>query len=187
VQVWTKGTVEGGAPDWIVSLTKINGETLGLPIPHVVWVWVVLAIVVMVALRRTRFGRSLYAVGDNPVAADRALIRRRNVTLAVYALSATGAGAAGILLGGFTGGGFVDVGTPYLFTTIAAVVIGGTSLMGGEGGYGLTVIGVGALTALTTILVGQGLSTPAQQAVLGALIIAMVCLYGREPHPRTSV
>jgi ribose transport system permease protein len=187
VQIITSGTVEGAAPQWLTDLTSVDRHVLGLPIPPVVLVWAVAAAVVVVALRRTRFGRHVYAVGGNPLAADRVLIRRRNVTFAVYAISAVGAAAAGVLLGGFTGGGFVDVGNPYLFTTIAAVVIGGTSLMGGEGGYGLTVLGVCVLTVLTTVLVGEGLEGPAQQAVLGGLIVAMVCLYGREPHPRTQI
>lgn len=187
VQIWTRGNVEGGAPDWIVRMTQVDGETLGLPVPPVVFVWLALAALVIFGLRRTRFGRTVYAVGDNPIAADRALVRRREVIFAVYAISAMGAASAGILLGGFTGGGFVTIGDPYLFTTIAAVVIGGTSLLGGQGGYGLTVIGVCVLTVLTTVLVGEGLNTPTQQAVLGGLIIAMVCLYGREPHPRTVV
>ena len=187
VQIWTRGNVDGGAPQWIVDLSQVDAETLGVPVPPVVFVWLGLAAIVVLVLRRTRFGRMLYAVGDNPVAADRALIRRRDVTFAVYAISAMSAAAAGILLGGFTGGGFATIGDPYLFTTIAAVVIGGTSLLGGQGGYGLTLLGVCVLTVLTTVLVGEGLSSPAQQAVLGALIVAMVCLYGREPHPRTAV
>ena len=72
---------------------------------------------------------------------------------------------------GFSGGGFVGVGDPYLFTTIAAVVIGGTSLLGGQGGYGSTVVGALVLTVLTSLLVGLGLSYAMQQSVFGLLII----------------
>lgn len=187
VQIWTRGNVDGGAPQWLAELVRVDRETLGLPIPPVVWVWVALGLLVILVLRFTVFGRQVMAVGDNPVAADRALVRRRDVQIAVYALSAMGAALAGVLLGGFTGGGFVTVGDPYLFTTIAAVVIGGTSLLGGQGGYGLTILGVVVLTVLTTVLVGEGLSSPAQQAVLGGVIVGMVCLYGREPHPRTLI
>ena len=68
---------------------------------------------------------------------------------------------------------------PYLFTTIAAVLIGGTSLVGGRGGYGLTVLGVLILTVLQTILSGYSLSSSAQEAILGLLIIPAVALYAR--------
>ena len=73
----------------------------------------------------------------------------------------------GILLLGFTGGGYAGVGQPYLFTTLAAVVIGGTSLVGGRGGYGLTILGVLILTVLQTILAGFSLSAAAQEAIPG--------------------
>jgi ribose transport system permease protein len=93
----------------------------------------------------------------------------------------------GILLLGFSGGGYVDVGDPYLFTTVAAVVIGGTSLLGGWGGYGATVIGALVLTVLASLLVGLGLSFAAQQAVFGLLIVPMVALYARAPHIRAQI
>jgi len=74
-----------------------------------------------------------------------------------------------------------------LFLTIAAVVVGGTSLLGGYGGYGLSVIGVLVLQIITTVLVGWGLSWQGQQFILGLLIIPMVALYARSPHIRTQI
>jgi ribose transport system permease protein len=74
-----------------------------------------------------------------------------------------------------------------LFLTIAAVVIGGTSLLGGVGGYGLSVIGVLILQIITTVLVGWGLSWQGQQFILGLLIIPMVALYARSPHIRSQI
>jgi ribose transport system permease protein len=93
----------------------------------------------------------------------------------------------GVLLLGFSGGGFVGVGDPYLFTTVAAVVIGGTSLLGGAGGYGATVLGVLVLTVMTSLLVGLGLSFAAQQAIVGLLIVPMVAVYARTPHIRNQI
>ena len=93
----------------------------------------------------------------------------------------------GILLLGWSGGGFVGVGGPYLFQTIAAVVVGGTSLLGGKGGYGFTVIGVLVLQVLSSFLVGIGLSYEGQQFVFGLLILPMVALYARSPHIRTQI
>jgi ribose transport system permease protein len=187
VQIVTQGNVQGQAPHWLTMLSEVDREVLGLPFPPVVWVWGVVILVVAVMLRATRYGRHIYAAGDNPTAADAALIRRRRVVISVYALSAVAASVAGMLLSGFTGGGYVDVGNPYLFTTIAAVVIGGTSLLGGQGGYIQTVLGVLVLTGITTVLGGKGLDGPAQQAVLGGLIVGALCIYGREAHPRSLV
>jgi len=74
-----------------------------------------------------------------------------------------------------------------LFLTIAAVVVGGTSLLGGVGGYGLSVIGVLILQIITTVLVGWGLIWQGQQFILGLLIIPMVALYARSPHIRSQI
>ena len=95
-------------------------------------------------------------------------------------------GAEGALLG-WSGGGFIGVGDPYLFTTLAAVVIGGTSLAGGYGGYGFTVIGVLVLQVLSSFLIGIGLKYEWQQFIFGLLILPMVALYGRSPHIRSQV
>ena len=97
------------------------------------------------------------------------------------------AAVTGMLLLGFSGGGFVGVGDPYLFTTIAAVVLGGTSLLGGSGGYGLTIVGVLVLQVLTSLLIGLGFSYAGQQAVFGMLIVPMVAVYARSPHVKMQI
>jgi hypothetical protein len=100
---------------------------------------------------------------------------------------ATVAALTGVLLLGWSGGGFIGVGQPYLFMTLAAVVMGGTSLLGGQGGYGFTVIGVLVLQVLTSFLVGMGLKFEWQQFIFGLLILPMVALYARSPHIRTQI
>jgi ribose transport system permease protein len=104
------------------------------------------------------------------------------VWMAVYALSAALAAVAGMLLAGFSGAADPTVGATYLFTTVAAVVVGGTPLTGGRGGYGRTVAGCLVVTELGTLLIGLGLDQPAQQICLGILIVVLVAFYGREPH-----
>jgi ribose transport system permease protein len=178
----TSGSAFATPPAWLTHLSAADRGTVGIAIPPVVFLWAFLAIVVIGVLSATSTGRRLYAIGDNPLAASRARVVERRLWIGSFAVSAMTAAATGILLLGFTGGGFADVGSPYLFTTIAAVVIGGTSLLGGRGGYGMTVLGVAILTVLTTVLVGFGLSSSQQQAVLGAVIVATVALYAREPH-----
>ncbi|MBP5935732.1 ABC transporter permease [Streptomyces acidiscabies] len=181
------GTVYGRVPGWLTDAGSANGSFLGTGVGLTVWLWAALAVVVILVLRRTWPGRGLYAMGGNRTAAERALVPQLGIWLGTFALSAAMASVVGILLLGFSGGAFADVGRPYLFTTVAAVVVGGTSLLGGRGGYGATVLGVAVMTLLGTVLVGLGLSAAAQQAVLGLLIVPMVALYGRQPHPRTQI
>jgi ribose transport system permease protein len=178
------GTIEGAIPHWIQAFSSLN-ESLGVA-PAVI-LWAVLAVLSIVLLRRTWFGRSLYALGGNQTAAERVLVSGARTWTLVFALSGATAAVTGILLLGYTGSGYAGVGDPYLFTTIAAVLIGGTSLVGGRGGYGLSVLGVLILTVLQTILSGYSLSSAAQEAILGSLIIPTVALYARSPHPRMQI
>jgi ribose transport system permease protein len=119
-------------------------------------------------------------LGANREAARLMLVSERTTTTLCFAISAVLGGLTGLLLTGFTGAGLYTVGDPYLFLTIASVVVGGTSLLGGRGGMVRSILGALTLIALTTILVGESLSAGAQQAVLGAVIVAVTALYGRE-------
>ena len=138
-------------------------------------------------MRNTVFGRNLYALGGSRTAAKRLSISEHAYWVGVYAISGGAAAITGMLLLGWSGGGFIGVGNQYLFMTLAAVVIGGTSLLGGWGGYGFTVIGVLVLQVLSSFLVGIGLSYEGQQFVFGLLILPMVAIYARSPHIRTRI
>jgi ribose transport system permease protein len=178
------GTIEGNVPEWIQSFSWFNNS---IGVAPAVILWAALAILAIVILRRTWFGRSLYALGGNQTAAERVLISGPWSWTLVFSASAVTAALTGILLLGYSGSGYAGVGDPYLFTTIAAVLIGGTSLVGGRGGYGLSVLGVFILTVLQTILSSYNLSSSAQEAILGALILPTVALYARSPHPRMLI
>ena len=181
------GNVLGEVPQWLRDVSSIAGTTLGLPIPPIVVIWIAVAAIVIGILSRTAFGRGFYAVGGNRRAASRVLISEFRTWTVAYIISGAMSAAAGMALLGFSGGGFVGVGDPYLFTTLAAVVIGGTSLLGGWGGYGSTMVGALILTILTSLLVGLGLSYAMQQAVFGLLIVPMVALYARNPDVRDQI
>lgn len=186
VEIWFSNA-QAGAPAWLTELSAANGTTFGMRLPPVVFIWALLSLVVVFVMRRTARGRFVYAAGDNPTAADRMHARRGATWLVLFTVSAVMAAASGILMLGFTGGGDITVGDPYMLTTIAAVVVGGTTLLGGHGGYGRTVVGTLLLGVLNTLLVGYGVEANLQQAVLGLIILAMVALYAREPHPRTRI
>jgi ribose transport system permease protein len=187
VLLWTAGFPAGSAPESVTNFVSIGGHAGPLPVPWLVPSYLVLIAITSVVLARTPFGRRLYAVGSNPRAAPYALISPRAVWTMTYALSGLFAAAAGVLLLGFTGSAYGDVGQPYLFQTIAAVVIGGTTLVGGRGGLIGTAAGALVLTELNTLLIGIGLSSAMVEAALGMLIVALVSLYGREPHVRATI
>ncbi len=181
------GNVFGTVPPWLQNLAAMNGVTFGLSVPPTILIWIVLSIVVTVALRYTAYGRYLYALGGNRRSARLIGISEFRYWTLAYIISGVFAALTGSLLLGWSGGGFIGVGDPYLFTTLAAVVIGGTSLSGGYGGYGFTVIGVLVLQILSSFLIGIGLKYEWQQFIFGLLILPMVALYGRSPHIRSQV
>jgi ribose transport system permease protein len=181
------GNVVSKVPPLLVGVSAANGTTFGFGIPPVVLIWTGVTACVVFLMARTRMGREFYAVGGNRVAASRISISAFRYWVLAYAASGMMAAVTGILLLGFSGGGFVGVGDPYLFTTIAAVVLGGTSLLGGSGGYGQTVIGVLVLQMLTSLLVGIGFNYAGQQVIFGLLIIPMVAVYARSPHIKMQI
>lgn len=181
------GNVFGTVPRWLSNLAAMNGTTFGLSVPPTILLWVVLALVVILGLRYSSYGRSIYALGGNRRSAHLLDISEFKYWNISYVLSGAFAALTGALLLGWSGGGFIGVGDPFLFTTLAAVVIGGTSLAGGYGGYGFTVIGVLVLQVLSSFLIGIGLKYEWQQFIFGILILPMVALYSRSPHIRTQV
>lgn len=181
------GNVFGTVPEWLRNFAAMNGTIFGLAVPPTILFWIVLAVLVIVGLRSSALGRNLYALGGNRRSAGLIGISEFKYWTLAYTVSGVFAALTGSLLLGWSGGGFIGVGDPYLFTTLAAVVIGGTSLLGGNGGYGFTVIGVLVLQVLTAFLIGVGLKYEWQQFIFGLLILPMVALYGRSPHIRSQV
>jgi ribose transport system permease protein len=187
VLAWTKGTLTGGAPSYLADFISPAKHTGPIPLPPVVVFWLALSLVIVLVLARTSVGRRLYATGANPRAARLTLVSTTRVWTGTFAASALLSALTGVLLAGFSGTGQFDIGDPYLFTTIASVVIGGTSLLGARGDYVRTMLGALILTQATTIMIGKGLNDPTQQVILGGAIIFFVATYGREPHVRTRV
>jgi len=187
VLVWTKGFPSGSAPDAVTKFVSIGGSVGPVPVPWLVPSFILLSAVIILVLNRTPYGRRLFALGSNPRAAALALVDPLRMWMITYALSALFAATAGVLLLGFTGSAYGDVGQPYLFQTIAAVVIGGTALVGGRGSFLGTVAGAVVLTEINTLLIGLGLQPSMVQAALGLVILLLVSLYGRESHVRNTI
>jgi len=184
---WTAGFPSGSAPDWITATVSIGATTGPIPVPPIVLFWLVVTIGIVLLERSTSFGRRLFALGSNPRAARLALVRPLRMWVVTFAISGAFAGITGLLFLGFTGKASGTVGEPLLFQTIAAVVIGGTSLIGGLGGYARTAMGAIVLILLSTLLLGLGVSSSLIQVSLGALIIILVAIYGREAALRDTI
>lgn len=187
VLFWTNGFPGGSSPDWITSFVSIGASTGPIPVPPIVIFWAAVTAVMIVVERSTSYGRRLFALGSNPRAAKLALVRPLRMWVATFAISGAFAGITGVLFLGFTGKASDAVGEPLLFQTIAAVVIGGTSLIGGLGGYARTAMGAIVLILLSTLLLGLGVSSSLIQAATGVLIIVLVSVYGREAKLRDTI
>jgi ribose transport system permease protein len=176
--VWQLQTVQtgSGVPS---SLRWIGANVLFDVFPYMLIVFVPLALVILFGLRRTGYGRLLYAIGDNPIAARLSGARAWQVLIVLYVISAVMAAIAGFLISGITNTASVSLADSYLLPSVAAAVIGGTSIFGGRGGYGGTIVGALILTVLTALLTVLGLPEPVRQILFGALIVAVAAAYTR--------
>ena len=161
VNVYSRANITGGTrvPPEIAWL---GGQTLFGFLPNSLLLFVPLAALILFGLRRFGYGRLLYAVGDNETAARLAGVRVSWVLVVLYMISGILAGVAGLLFAGVIGSATGRLVDPYLLPSVAAVVIGGTSIFGGRGGYAGTIVGALILTVLTTLL--NVLGRPRQRA-----------------------
>lgn len=144
----------------------------GIPVP--IYVTIIVYIICWFILTRTKFGRSVYAIGGNEEVARLSGININRVKLGVYALCTTLAGLAGVVLASRMGSGQVNVGNGDELNAIAAVVIGGTSLMGGEGGIWGTLIGALIIAILLNVLNLLGVPAYGQYIARGLVILLAV-------------
>jgi ribose transport system permease protein len=176
--VWQLQMVQTGAgvPG---QLRWIGSSTLAQVVPYSLLVFVPLTFLILLGLRRTGYGRLLYAIGDNPVAARLSGTRSWQVLIVLYVISAVMAGIAGLLISGLTNTASVSLVDTSLLPAVAAAVIGGTSILGGRGGFGGTIVGALILTVLTALLTVLGLPEPTRQVVFGSIIVVVAAAYTR--------
>lgn len=187
VLAWTHAQYTGTVPGWLVTASSVGGHLGPIPLPGSVLLWAILIGFFLFVEVLTVWGKQFYAAGANRLAARLALARPDRVWLATFVVSAVCAAIGGILYAGFSGEADANVGQPLLFQTVTAVVVGGTSLLGGRGGIGRTVGGVLIVIELGTLLIGVGLGAPVQQIFLGVLMVLLVALYGREAHVSSRI
>jgi ribose transport system permease protein len=166
-------SVSNASLDWL-------GSTHVLTISVSIILWAIVAAVCLFWLHGTRSGSLIFAIGANPVVSRLSGVPIRRLTLATYVISGFCAGLAGLLLLSMNGQGYVGIGDPYLLSSIAAVVLGGTSILGGQGSYLGTIAGAVLLVTMTALITVVNASEGWRSVILGCLILAMLPLSGRD-------
>lgn len=156
------------------------GQARPLGIPAGVLLWIAVSAVVLLLIHRMPIGARFLALGANPLAARLSGVSVARNTLILYALSGFFAGVAGILVLGMNRQGYVGIGDPYLLTSIAAVVLGGTSILGGRGTYAGTIPGAILLVTTTALITVVNASPGWRSIMFGTLILALLLISGRE-------
>lgn len=156
-----------------------SSDTIG-PIPLIIVVWLVVAVLAWLIVKRTRYGSYIYATGGNERAARVSGVRTARVKIFVYVMAGLFAGVAGILYINRLGYSQPQIGGSLTLASIAPVVVGGTSLFGGIGGVWNTVAGVLIVGVLVNLMVLTGVNANIQQAVQGLLVLVVVSVFVRR-------
>ena len=162
-------------PDFVRQLAV--GNLIGEAVPKSLLLWVPVAVLILYGLRYSGYGRMLYAVGDNPVACRLAGVRVWQVLLVTYVLCSILAAVGGVLYVGVINAADLQLVSPYLLPSVAAVVIGGTSIFGGIGGYSGTILGAIILVVLDSLLTLLDASQAVKQIIYGSIILLLAWLY----------
>jgi ribose transport system permease protein len=179
--IYTKGTPTG-LPGKIAAYI---GTKRILPVlPWMVVLGILMVLLMHLIFKRTAYGRQLYATGNNFGASYLSGVKVSWVRGIAYMLSGVLSAVAGFWLISYNNFVYVNMGAAYVLPSVAAVVIGGTSLAGGEGSYTGTMIGAIVLTALGGLLVMLHTDEAGRQIVNGIVLILLLAVYTRQPSIR---
>lgn len=174
---WTQTILQGSTQ--VGAFIKVigAGSFFGNRLPYSVLVWVLISGALLWLLRRTGWGRLIYAIGDNEVAVRLSGVRVWQVRISAYVAAGVLASIAGILLAGRTGAVDLQLANAFLLPSVAAAVIGGTSIFGGVGGYTGTILGALILSVLNSMLTFLNVGQDIQQVVYGMIVLALAWGY----------
>jgi ribose transport system permease protein len=176
ILVVTGGRPQGDTPP---AMKAIVSDAWIAGIPGDVFIWIFLGAALAFILQRTAYGKSLYAIGSNRQTSRLSGVRVERTLAFTYALSGMFAALGGFVLLGYTQAVFINLGDQYTLPSIAAVVVGGTALAGGAGGYAGTMAGALVLTLVSSLLITLGLPEFARQIVYGVILLVLLAAYGR--------
>jgi len=177
LQVYQRTVIATGSevPEFLAWLG--TGRTAG--VPNALVLFLPLAALILYTLRSTGFGRLLYAIGDNERATRIAGVLYWQVIIVLYVVSGVLAGIAGLLYVGLIKAPSLSLAEPLLLPSVAAAVIGGTSIFGGRGGYSGTIVGALILTVLTTLLTILQMPEGWRGVLFGLIILVVTAAYTR--------
>lgn len=179
--VLTRGQPSGNAAPGLVEFVT---RPLVLGLPGMLFIWALVGVGLWAMLRHTAFGLRIFAIGSNEPAARLSGIAVARVRVLLFGLSGMFAGLTGFFVLGYTGNVFIGVGNQYVLPSIIAVVIGGTSLAGGAGGYWGTMAGAVVLVLLQSILTTLAIEPFGRQIIFGLTLLLLMLLYGRQRRLR---
>lgn len=177
IYFYTRGELVGHTPP---AMGKLLSQALIGPIPGVIFLWILLGVGMWLLLERTSFGKQLFAIGVNRTAARLSGVRVNLIVTLTYMASGALAAFGGFVLLGFTQIVFLNLGQPFLFPSIAAVVVGGTVLAGGKGSYWGTMAGALVLQVIDSLLLALRVEEAYQLMILGAILLLLLTMYGRQ-------
>jgi ribose transport system permease protein len=163
---------------WLATGAIIPG------VSNAILVWAAVSAMMVFLFSRTSYGRSVYGIGNSERAAYLSGVDTRRIVMIAFVISGALAAFAGVLVAGYASKAAQSMGDSYLLPSIAAVVLGGTSILGGRGSYLGTVAGVILITLLQSILSVMQMPEAGRQIIYGVVIVSMLLLYGRTPATR---
>lgn len=174
---WTLSILKGATT--VADFIKLigGGSFFGNRIPYSVVVWIVVSVLLIWLLRRTGWGRLIYAIGNNEGAVRLAGIQVWQVRVSAYIVAGVLGSISGILLAGRTGAVDLQLANAFLLPSVAATVIGGTSIFGGVGKYTGTILGALILSVLNSMLTFLNAGQAVQQIVYGSIVLGLAWGY----------
>ena len=176
---WSQSFLSGSTKVAPFISTLGAGSFLDNRVPYSVLVWAGISVMRLLLLHRSGFGRVIFGIGDNQVAMRLAGVRVWQVQIAVYTLAGVLAAVAGILLAGRTGAVDLQLASTFLLPSVAAAVIGGTSIYGGTGSYVGTILGALILSVLNSMLTFLNTGQAVQQIVYGSIVLFLAWGYAQ--------
>jgi ribose transport system permease protein len=182
ILIVTQGQLIGKTPP---IMSQFISDPLIAGIPGVVFFWLLLSGFMWLVLERSTYGRQLFAIGVNRTAARLSGVRVQWIVILTFTLSGALSALGGFMLLGFSQIVFLSLGDPYLFPSIAAVVVGGTLLSGGKGSYWGTMSGALVLTLIDSLLTAMRGRVPElgeayKLIILGVMLVVLLSFYGRQ-------
>lgn len=182
VQQLLTGGNPKGAPAPLAS--RIATSRAAAFLPWLAVIWIVLMAGMYLLLSRSAYGKQLYAVGSNDTAAALSGVQVRKIRICTYVICGVLSAFAGFWLCAYNGVIYVNAGASYVMPSVAAVVIGGTSVAGGKGDYTGTVAGTIILTIVSSLLVMMDMNEAGKFMMNGIILLVLLVIYTRHPKIR---